>query len=314
MGLTTKRLTITAEHLTEFERVDRAVQSLCGLSRKQIAGMFDRGCVTVNGAVCSQTFRRLEEGDRIELAFDACRKYTPRNKPRGELGFDIVYEDAQLLVVNKPANLLTVPTLRGETNTLLDKVTRYVRYIAGGKQAFAAHRLDRGVSGLLVFGKTLEISQKIRDQFAAHKPRREYVAIVAGNMEQTEGTFRSLLATDRDLNRFSTEDESIGQLAITHYRVRQRLGDSTIVSVRLETGRRNQIRVHFAEAGHPVIGDPRYETEIAWHKRWPYKRLALHARELGFEHPTTGKALDFQVELPNEMKQFLLGAKRRPSS
>lgn len=311
MGLTTKRLIVTDELLAQFERVDRAVQSLCGLPRKQITGLFDRSCVSVNGAVCSQTFRRLAVGDVVELSFEAGRKYTPRNKPRGELGFDIVYEDAQLLVVNKPANLLTVPTPRGETNTLLDKVTRYVRYLAGGKQAFAAHRLDRGVSGLLVFGKSLEMSQKIRDQFAAHKPRREYVAIVAGQMEQSEGTFRSLLATDRDLNRFSTDDESIGQLAITHYRVRQRLADTTVVSVRLETGRRNQIRVHFAEAGHPVIGDPRYETQLATHRRWPYRRLALHARELGFTHPVSGKPLDFQVELPTEMKQFLQSSGRK---
>lgn len=310
MGLTKKQLTITAELLAQYERVDRAVQSLCDLSRKQVTGLFDRGCVHVNGTICSQTFRRLEAGDVVELAFDACRKYTPRNKPRGELGFDIVYEDAQILVVNKPANLLTVPTPHGETNTLLNKVTRYVRYIAGGKEAFAAHRLDRGVSGLLAFGKSLEISQKIRDQFAAHKPRREYVAIVAGKMSKREGTFKSLLATDRDLNRFSTDDETIGQLAITHYRVRQILSDATVVSVRLETGRRNQIRVHFAEQGHPVLGDPRYEIELAQHPRWQYKRLALHARELGFSHPTTGKPLDFQIELPKEMKQFLLGAKR----
>src|SRR5205085_10943445 len=99
------------------------------------------------------------------------------------------------------------------------------------------------------------------------KPEREYIALVAGRVENERGTFQSLLATDKDLNRFSTEDEAIGQLAITHYRVISRLADATLVQVRLETGRRNQIRVHFAEAGHPVLGDPRYQPELAAHRR-----------------------------------------------
>ncbi|MCU0982066.1 MAG: RNA pseudouridine synthase, partial [Pirellulaceae bacterium] len=199
----------------------------------------------------------------------------------------------------------TVPTRRGETNTLVDKVSEYVRHVAGERQAFVAHRLDRGVSGLLVLGKTREISQAIRDQFALHKPEREYMAIIAGILDQDQGTFESLLATDRDLNRFSTEDAEIGQRAVTHFRVMKRLTDATLVRVWLETGRRNQIRVHFAEAGHPVLGDPRYEPRRAVHPRWRSKRLALHARQLGFDHPVTGKHLRFVSPLPVEMERFL---------
>src|SRR5262249_52015609 len=158
----------------------------------------------------------------------------------------------------------------------------YVRHVGKARGAYSVHRLDRGVSGLLVFGKTPEIVRQLKDQFAASKPEREYVAIVAGQMRQQHGTFESLLATDKDLTRFSTDDETIGQLAITTFRVVKMLGAATLVQVRLETGRRNQIRVHFAEAGHPVLGDPRYEPERAAHRRWPHKRLALHARLLGF--------------------------------
>jgi 23S rRNA pseudouridine1911/1915/1917 synthase len=188
---------------------------------------------------------------------------------------------------------------------LLHKVEAYVRHVAKGRGAFAVHRLDRGVSGLLVFGKSQEIVRQLKDQFAASKPEREYVAIVAGRVKEKEGTFESLLATDKDLNRFSTDDESIGQLAITHFRVVARLEGATLVQVRLETGRRNQIRVHFAEAGHPVLGDPRYEPELAAHRRWPHERLALHARLLGFEHPITGQAIRLESPLPSEIARFL---------
>src|SRR2546430_1460008 len=108
----------------------------------------------------------------------------------------------------------TVATRRQETNTLQHKVEAYVQHVSKGRGAFAVHRLDRGVSGLLVFGKTQEIVRQLKDQFAASKPEREYVAIVAGHIKQKQGTFESLLATDKDLNRFSTDDETIGQLAI----------------------------------------------------------------------------------------------------
>jgi 23S rRNA pseudouridine1911/1915/1917 synthase len=119
-----------------------------------------------------------------------------------------------------------------------------------------------------------------------------------------------LLATNKDLTRFSTDDETIGQLAITHYRVVAYLDGATLMQVRLETGRRNQIRVHFAEAGHPVLGDPRYEPELAAHPRWRHERLALHARLLGFEQPITAQPLRFESPLPNEMEQFLKRATR----
>ncbi|MDX1947634.1 MAG: RluA family pseudouridine synthase [Pirellulaceae bacterium] len=286
-------------------RIDRLIQQLCGLSRSQVIGLFDHGCVRRGGALCTQPGERLAAGDRVELRYDPHQRYHPTNKPRRNLGFDLVFEDKHLIVVIKPAELLTVPTVRHETNTLQHKVEAYVRHVGGGRGAFTVHRLDRGVSGLLVLGKTQEIVRAIKDQFALNKPEREYIALVAGHLAQAQGTFESLLATDKDLNRFSTDDEQIGQRAVTHYRVISRLADTTLVQVRLETGRRNQIRVHFAEAGHPVLGDPRYQPERAAHSDWRHQRLALHARLLGFEHPVTGEPLRFEAELPAEMARFI---------
>jgi 23S rRNA pseudouridine1911/1915/1917 synthase len=305
MPLAHKSAEVTTDSPLVGQRIDRLVQQLCGLSRSQVVGLFDHGCVMRNGATATQPAERLSAGDRVELHYDAKQRYHPKSKPRRNLGFAIVFEDKHLIVVDKPAELLTVPTRREETNTLQHKVVAYVRHVAKGRGAFAVHRLDRGVSGLLVFGKTQEIVRQLKNQFAASKPEREYIAIVAGRMKQKEGTFESLLATDKDLNRFSTEDETIGQLAITHYRIVAHLEGATLVQVRLETGRRNQIRVHFAEAGHPVLGDPRYQAELAVHPHWPYKRLALHARLLGFDHPTTDQSLRLESPLPAEMELFL---------
>ncbi len=287
------------------QRADRLVQQLCGRSRSQVTGLFDRGCVQIGGAICTQPAQRLAAGDRLELKYDPQQRYHPQQKPRRNLGFEIVFEDKHLLVVNKPAGLLSVPTARGETNTLVAKASEYVKHVGKGRGAFTVHRLDRGVSGLLVLGKSPEVVSRLKDQFAENKPEREYVAIVAGRVERRQGTFQSLLATDKDLNRFSTEDEAIGQVAITHYRVVALLDDATLVQVRLETGRRNQIRVHFVEAGHPVLGDQRYRPDLAAHRHWPHDRLALHARLLGFTHPVTGQPLRFEAPLPAELDEFL---------
>lgn len=292
-------------------RVDRLIQELVGGTRAHIAGVFDHDCVAINGQTTRDSWRRLLTGDHVQVRFEVGRRYHERPRPRMQHGFTVVYEDRNLIVVDKAPELLTVPTERNEPNTLVGLVDEHVRRAKSGKGAFPVHRLDRGVSGLLVLGKTKEIADQIRDQFAARKPERKYVAIVSGLLAQTEGEFCSYLATDKSLNRYSTDDEEIGQYAATHYRVEEHFAETTFVEVWLETGRRNQIRVHFSEAGHPVLGDPRYQPELANHHDWPYKRIALHAKTLGLEHPVTGAPLKCDSQLPREMVSFIVQARRR---
>jgi 23S rRNA pseudouridine1911/1915/1917 synthase len=229
-------------------RLDRVVQGMCGLPRAQVVGMFDHGCIHVNGCLSVFPGQKVLTGDKIELTFEVGRGYPSRPPHRRQYGFDLVFEDRYLLVVQKPAGLLTVPTRREESDTLVARVARYVRDTKGDREVFHAHRLDREVSGLLVFGRTEPLAAALRDQFAANKPERLYMALVAGTVAPgeplgTTGTFSSLLATDSDLNRFSTDDAEIGQRAVTHYRVLRRLPDTTLVQIWLETGRRNQSRV-----------------------------------------------------------------------
>jgi 23S rRNA pseudouridine1911/1915/1917 synthase len=293
-----------------IKRLDLIVRDMTELPREQVKGLFDHFCVKVNGTISSRPADHLQAGDEVEVKYDLHQRYHVKRKPPKEIGFEVVFEDEHLIVVNKPAALLTVPTPYRERNTLIDKVTAYLRTADKRGEAFVCHRLDRGVSGLLLFGKSLEISMQIRDQFELRKPQREYIALVRGVLTSHEGIFRSYLATDGNLNRFSTQDKEAGQLAITHFRTVTTLDDATLVQIWLETGRRNQIRVHFAEKGHPVLGDPRYQSRLAEHPRWKARRIALHARSLGFTHPVTGQAYRFESELPQEFVEFITGGKK----
>jgi 23S rRNA pseudouridine1911/1915/1917 synthase len=268
--------------------------------------------VTVNGAPCDTPGQPVAVGDLVELAYYPGQRYHAAPKGKRPPGFGIIYEDRQLIVVDKPASMLTVPAHPGESFTLVDRLSDYLRRCGGARQAFTVHRLDRGVSGLLVFGKTAEWASRIRAQFAEHKPERLYVALVAGRVTSNQGTWASRLSTDRSLRRYSTDDddeEGEGEHAVTHFAIEQRWSDASLARIWLETGRRNQIRVHFAEAGHPVIGDDRYRARLAAHPRWPFSRLALHARALGLTHPATGEPMRWESPLPMEFERFLAPAR-----
>jgi 23S rRNA pseudouridine1911/1915/1917 synthase len=273
------------------------------VARQQIL----EGLVEVNQKQTLDTRRTLQPGDRVEV-----HRGEPRRAEQqplvDRLAIRIVHEDSELLVVEKPAGLLTVPTPHREKHTLLALLARklqHERQAARSPELFSVHRLDRDVSGLLLVARTLETAEQLREQFAERKPHRRYEAFVAGQLQPHKGTIRSFLATDDQLNRHSVPTAEQGELAITHYEVLRELSDSTHVSVTLETGRRNQIRVHLSEQGHPVLGETRYRRDLAAHPAWPWKRLALHACELGFRHPHSGRELHFHSRLPPEFKQFL---------
>jgi 23S rRNA pseudouridine1911/1915/1917 synthase len=288
-------------------RVDALVGRLLGWPRARVRGLVDHGGVRLGGRVLTASGEPVRAGDVVEIAFDPERRYREKAPERATHGFSLVFADDHLAVVCKDAGLLTVPTERGESQTLVDRLSRH---LAKGRARHArvsvVHRLDRETSGLLVFGRTPAVARRISDQFAARKPEREYAAIVAGRLGEDDGEMRSYLATDRALNQRSVARSGgeRGELAVTRFRVHERFPDATQVAVRLETGRRNQIRVHFAEGGHPVLGDQRYERDAACHAAWPYGRLALHARVLGFRHPVTGADLRFEAALPAEFEAF----------
>lgn len=284
---------------------------MIGCSRSIVTGIFDHDCVSLNGATQPDAGVKLQCGDHILVRYEQDRRYSPKHKARQDhRGFRIVYEDREVVVVDKSPELLTVPTERKEPHTLIYRVNEHVRHEGRGRGAFVVHRLDRGVSGLLVFAKTRDIAASLHEQFASHKPERKYSAIAFGSVATDAGEFRSFLATGKSLSRYSTTEEEGGELAVTHFQVEQRFPRATQLSIWLETGRRNQIRVHFAEAGHPVLGDTRYRPDLALPTSWPYRRLALHAASLGFQNPVTLEMLRFTSPLPSEMRDFVRRAEK----
>lgn len=290
-------------------RCDLVVQWLTTLSRSRVRGLFDHGCVHINGRVCHAIGEPVAEGDLVVVQFDPHQRYKEKKKAWDDRTFALIYEDDDLVVVDKAAGVLTVPTDHGEKNTLVERVSHYISHSRRKRLACVVHRLDREVSGLLVMAKNEAVAQRLIDQFKERKPQRLYSAIVAGVVAQDSGTIRTHLATRKNLDRMSVAEAANTELAITHFRVIRRLADTTLLEVQLETGRRNQIRVHLAEQGHPVLGDPRYGREASEHPRWVRRRMALHARTLGFDHPVTGKPLLFESPLPVAMDKFLRGSK-----
>lgn len=307
MPVVEARLTVAADSAV---RIDLQVQQLTQRSRADVRGLFAHGCVTLNGATCSEPGTRVAAGDEIIVRHDPHRRYHAPPPARENPAFRLVYEDAHLLVVDKAAHILTVATDRYERNTLLEAVTRHLRRKHPKARPGVVHRLDRGTSGLLVLGVNERTAEVLREQFRVRRAEREYVAIVAGTVTADRGEFRSRLTTDKTLQRRSTEDEDQGESAVTHYEVVERLWRASVVRVRLETGRRHQIRVHFGEAGHPVLGDERYRPDEARHPHWKVRRLALHACLLGFDHPVTGEPLRWESPWPEEFERFV--ARSRP--
>ncbi|MCB9921194.1 MAG: RluA family pseudouridine synthase [Planctomycetaceae bacterium] len=305
MALTTLSTTVAEP---QAGRVDIVIRELSGSSRSQARGMVDHGCVTINGLPCENSADPVVAGDVVALRFDPQQRYREKKKGWDDRTFTINYEDDHLIVVDKSAGTLTVPTDRDDVNTLMERVSIYLNHSRSKRRAWLVHRLDRDVSGLVVFGKAEHVATQLIEQFKQRKPQRVYTAIVAGVMADEEGTFCCHLATGKNLDRYVTGKSSNTELAITHYRVVRRMADTTLIEATLETGNRNQIRVQFAHAQHPVLGDPRYGKELATHPRWIRKRIALHAGTLGFEHPVSGKAMLFESPLPAAIAKFLAGS------
>jgi 23S rRNA pseudouridine1911/1915/1917 synthase len=205
----------------------------------------------------------------------------------------LVYEDATIIVVEKPAGLLTMATETERAKTVYAVLRTYLNRKKHAERLFIVHRLDREASGLLVFAKTIEAKQRLQDQFKDHSAGRVYIAVVSGYVKEDNFTVRSYLAENSAYRVYSTRNKKIGKLAVTHVRVVKRKPKTTLVEVRLETGRKHQIRVHLAEHGHPIVGDKNYGSGSN-----PIRRMALHGAHLDLLHPSTGKPMSFDAPYP----------------
>ncbi len=250
--------------------------------------------ICVDGRRVSQYNFPLQVGQVITVEKSG---YKERCKPR-EL--DIVYEDEHLLVVNKHEGLLSYSKNPGD-KTVITVLNRYFELTHQKCHAHIVHRLDRDTSGLLVVSKSKEVSQKFEANWKETVYDRAYVAVVWGQMEPPEGTIRSWL-TDGQYCVLSSPTDNGGKLAITHYKTLKTSRRYSLLELKLETGRRNQIRVHLREEKHPVVHDPMYgyKDDVS-----PIARLALHAFRLAFRHPVTGKRLEFETPHPSSFLRLM---------
>jgi len=219
-----------------------------------------------------------------------------RHRPRG---LDIIHDDRDILVVNKEPGLLTMSYHKDQSNTAERILTDYVRkgYARSNKRVFVVHRLDRESSGVLVFAKTYPVQQRLKDNWK--DTEKLYLAAVHGHLEPKFSIIESYLAEDKDQFVASTDDPDKGKFAQTAYWVIKETRLLSIIKIKLITGRKNQIRVHFAEKGHPVAGDRKYGFPDK-----PYERLALHGKFIAFNHPHHGERMVFNTAIPDFFKKI----------
>lgn len=237
--------------------------------------------VTVEGHVVMKIDTPLASGQEVvieKVTRKACS------------GVDLLYEDQDILIINKAAGLLSVPLDEGDDKNVLGILRAYFKT----PQIFAVHRIDKGTSGVMIFAKGKRSTSRLAEMFRKHDFQREYLAIVVGMVKEESGTWESRLVEHNIFSARRTKDPKEGRISITHFTVLRRSKNFSFLRLRLETGRKHQIRVQCSDAGHPVVGDKRYGEESCD----PISRIALHASSLVFIHPYSGKEMRFSTPLP----------------
>jgi len=226
-------------------------------------------------------------------------KSSNRHRPRG---LEILHEDRDLFVVNKATGVLTTGTRRDEAFTAENVLSEYLRKgcARSSKRVYLVHRLDRETSGVLLFAKSEDAQQRLKDNWKATE--KLYLVAVRGHLKEKRGMLSSYLAENEDLFVFSVDDPSRGKLSQTLYAVIKETPSLSLLKIKLLTGRKNQIRVQFAEAGHPVVGDPKYGRNDPFRER-----LCLHAKSIAFNHPHSGQRLFFDTPIPETFSRLARG-------
>jgi 23S rRNA pseudouridine1911/1915/1917 synthase len=298
-------------------RLDKFLAAATRLgSRGRAVAALERRKIFLNGEEVSvdDGARRLVAGDVVRVWMD--RPGSSRRASRSETGdLEILFEDEALLVLNKPAGLLSVPLERKMgLSSVYDQLEDYFRP-RGKRRPFVVHRIDRDTSGLVLFAKDARTQEGLKAQFRRREPERVYLAVVYGHPEPTAGTWRDRLVWDRKalIQKETHPRDPEGTDAISDYRVIETLRDASLIEVRLQTGKRNQIRIQARLRGHTLVGERRYVYGPETLRPIAFPRQALHAYRLAFQHPGNNRVLHFEAPLPADFKE-LLERLRRPAA
>lgn len=288
-------------------RLDRWIaQTVDSLSRNRVQKLIEQGAVQVNGAVCEQKKALVSEGDRVQIHVPAAAPYSliPENIP-----LDILYEDDQLLMINKPAGMVVHPAPGHATGTLVHALLFHcgnqLTGVGGVQRPGIVHRLDKNTTGVMVVAKTELALHSLQGQIQAKTARREYLGVVNGAPSAAQGTI------DQPIGRHPKHRKKMaivpvaagGRTAITHWKNVERLSNYTLIQFQLETGRTHQIRVHSTYMGHPIVGDPDYGSGKSLGVKLPGQ--ALHAFRLTLAHPVTQKKVVGEAPVPERMEKLL---------
>lgn len=262
-------------------------------SKNNIKHYLSNRQILVNGSCVTQFNFQVYKEDVVQLS-----KY-PSNKTKKEkVPLEILYEDEELIVINKPSGLLSIESDDEKTNTAYALLTDYVQQKDKNARIFIVHRIDKDTSGVLVVAKNEKIKNQLQHNWQKIVLKREYIAICEGIFTKKQGTIKSYLKSNVNNLMYSTKDPS-GQLAITHYQVLKESNKYSLVDVTIDSGRKNQIRVHMGDLGHKIIGDNKYGKVSD-----PLKRLGLHAYVLSFTHPITKKVMTFKAKIPSSFNSL----------
>lgn len=284
------------------QRLDVFVAVTADVTRSRAASLIEQGFVTVNGNTADKK-TKLKTGDSVCISIPKPTAYTAAAE---NIPLDIVYEDGELLVVNKPKGMVVHPAAGNYSGTLVNALMWHcgdsLSGINGIMRPGIIHRIDKNTSGLLIVAKNDNAHRKLAEQIKEHSFTREYEAVVYGNIKCESGTVNAPIGRHPVKRKQMAVTDKNAKNAVTHYAVLERLNGFTYVRLCLETGRTHQIRVHMAYIGHPVAGDDVYGPKKV------IKSLngqCLHARKIGFIHPTTGEYMEFSSPLPEYFTEFL---------
>ena len=286
---------LTFKVLADAILIDFIMEKMHGISRNRAKALISNRVVLVNNAITTHPLTELKAGQVVQLDRSKHKKAFHSND------IDIVYEDPYLLVVDKRPGLLSMSN-NTRQQTVQTVLNRYLEKGGGRNTSHLVHRLDRDTSGLMVYAKDVQTQQSLIDGWQHLVTDRRYIALVEGELESQRGRIQSWLTEDKRFITHSSPVDNGGKFAVTHYNVLESSNGYSLVECELETGRKNQIRVHMADLGHPLVGDHKYGSEID-----PMRRLGLHAYMLCFTHPVTGKHLRFETPVPVPFEKCLDG-------
>ena len=285
----------------ENKRTDAYISEITDYSRTAVQRLIDEEKITINGKIVKSSYK-VQYGDRIEIEEEPAKEIELKAQ---DIPLEILYEDNDIIVVNKPKGMVVHPANGNPDGTLVNAVMAICKDslsgIGGEIRPGIVHRLDKNTSGTIIIAKNDKAHINLSEQLKKHEIKKTYIALVRGVVKENNASINMPIGRSKK-DRKKMDVDKNGKEAITHFKVMKRYKDSTLLEINIETGRTHQIRVHLSHIGYPIIGDEVYSNGK---NRWNIEGQCLHAKSLDFKHPITGKQMHIEAELPEYFKKIL---------